>query len=76
MANPDLQADLDKTRATKGVLQSVLVWMNGYNDRLRAAVAAAMANGATAEELAPLTAEIGDTALVADQVAAAVAANP
>ena len=76
MASPDLATDLAKVTKTKGVLQSVEVYLSGQAARLKAAVDAAMANGATAEELQPFTAEINLMDTEADHVAEAIAANP
>lgn len=62
--------------AARGAMASATVLINGFQARLDAAVAAALANGATAEELQPLTdlsaAFEADTAALS----AAVAANP
>jgi len=76
MANPDLAVNLEKVTKTKGVLQSVRVYLDGQKARLEAAVAAALANGATAEELQPFTDEITLMDTEADAVAAAIIANP
>jgi hypothetical protein len=60
----------------RGAMQSATILIDGFQAKLDAAVAAAIANGATAEELAPLT-ELS-AALEADSQAlsAAVAKNP
>jgi hypothetical protein len=49
--------------------------ITGFQARLDAAVAAATANGATAEQLAPLTQLSADVKAKADALAAAVTAN-
>jgi hypothetical protein len=43
---------------TIGVMESARVFINGESARMDAAVAAALANGATAEQLAPITDEV------------------
>lgn len=76
MANPILSDLADSVTAARGAMQSATTLINGIAARIDAAVAAAIANGATAEELAPVSAE--STALKADATAlsTAVAANP
>jgi len=54
---------------------SAVLFINGSADRLAAAVAAALANGATAEELAPVQAEVDAMKASAESLAAAIAAN-
>jgi len=49
--------------------------MNGIAARIQAAIDAALANGATAAELAPVQAEADGLSAKADQLAAAVTAN-
>lgn len=76
MANPileDLKASVAKA---KGAMDSATDLINGFKAKLDAAVAAALANGATAEELAPLTDLSAQISVDADELAAAVAANP
>jgi hypothetical protein len=58
------------------VMDGATTLILGFNDRLSAAVAAALANGATAEQLAPIQSEIDAMAAAADALAAAVAAVP
>lgn len=62
-------------RAT-GAMESATVLINGIAARIAAAVAAAIANGATAEELAPVQAEVDRLNADAEALANAVAANP
>lgn len=50
--------------------------INGFGQRLADAVAAALANGATAEELAPVQAEVDALAASADSLATAIATVP
>ena len=68
----DLQAQVEKTN---GVVNSAITFINGIPALIAAAVAAAIANGATAEQLAPVVA-LGDTmGANADALAQAIAAN-
>ena len=62
--------------STVGVIDSTIVFINGLHQRLVEAVAAAVAGGATAEELAPVQAEADALKAKSDELAAAVAANP
>jgi hypothetical protein len=68
----DLTAQV--TKATT-VEKSAELLINGFQSRLDAAVAAAIANGATAEELAPLTELSTAMEAESDALAAAVSAN-
>lgn len=54
---------------------SAVVVMNGFQSRLDAAVAAALQNGATAAELAPITDEIASMKASKEALAAAIVAN-
>jgi len=65
----------DQVTKTTEVDESAVVLINGIADRITAAVAAAIANGATAEELAPVTDEVSALKKASDDLAAAVAAN-
>jgi len=76
MALANVQPFIDQVNATDGVLESVLVYIDGVKARQDAAVAEAMALGATAEELKPLTDEFAQQAALRDKVAAAITANP
>lgn len=75
MANPTL-ASLEAA-VTKAVTveQSAITLINGIAARIQAAVDAALANGATAEELAPVQAEADTLSAQSDALATAVAAN-
>jgi hypothetical protein len=75
MANPILGSLEAQVKANTDVEASAVVLLNGLKDRIAAAVAAAIANGATAEELAPVQAEVDALKGSADALAAAVAAN-
>ncbi len=58
-----------------GVAQSAEAALNGVAARIQAAIDAALANGATAAELAPVQAEVDGLNAEATALAAAVAAN-
>jgi len=76
MPNPilaDLAAAVEKAR---GAENSATALINGIAAKIQAAVAAAIENGATAAELAPITDEINALNAASDALAAAVAANP
>jgi len=68
----DLQAAV--TRNTD-VANSAVTLINGIASRMQAAVDAALANGASATELAPVTAEVAALNANSDALAAAVTAN-
>lgn len=57
------------------VMSSAETLINGIAGRIQAAVNQALANGATAEQLAPVTAEVAALNAGATSLAAAVAAN-
>jgi hypothetical protein len=76
MANATLAEDIEQVKRVRGVLQSTLLFIQGEAGRLRAAVDAALANGATAEELAPLSAEVDAMEAQANEIAGAIATNP
>lgn len=60
---------------TVGVEESAIVALDGVAARIEAAVAKALENGATAEQLAPVTAEVASLKATRERLAAAVAAN-
>jgi hypothetical protein len=75
MANQIL-ADLQETvAATTSVEDSATALINGFAARVQAAVDAAIANGATAAELAPVQAEVDALKAASDALSQAVAAN-
>lgn len=76
MANPIVQKTIDEVTKTRGVVQSATKLITNFHQILTDAVAAALANGATAEELQPVS-DVVD-ALAADEksLSDAVAANP
>jgi hypothetical protein len=75
MANPVL-ADLAATVAqATSVEDSAAALIGGFAARLQAAVDAAIANGATADELKPVSDEVAALKASSDALAAAVSAN-
>lgn len=76
MPSPIL-ADLDAAVTNaRGVMASATALIRGFSAKLKAAVDAALANGATAEELAPFG-ELDDALNAsASDLAAAVTENP
>jgi hypothetical protein len=59
-----------------GAEDSATALINTFASRMQAAVDAALQNGASAAELAPITDELVRLKTSADALAAAVAANP
>jgi len=76
MPNPVLEDLRAQVETTNGVIASAVAVLNGIAARIQAAVDAALANGATAEELAPVTAEVASLTASTQGLADAVAANP
>ena len=76
MAVPQLLADLDAqvTRATT-VMASATTLIRGIAARMQAAVDAALANGATAAELAPVHGEVTALTAASDDLSAALTEN-
>jgi hypothetical protein len=66
--------DAEVTRATT-VAASASALLRGITTRIEAAVAAALVNGATAEELAPVQAEVDALRASSDDLTAAVSEN-
>lgn len=75
MPNPALDAAITQIRATEDVLASVTLFAKSVPGLIDAAVQKALANGATAAELEPLTALSADLKAKTDEAAAAVVAN-
>lgn len=75
MANPVLEALREQVEKTTAVEASAAALINGINDRLKEAVDKALANGATAEELAPVQTVVDSLTSSSDSLSAAVAAN-
>jgi len=69
------QSIIDQITKTKGVLASVKTYLDGEAERHQKAIDAAIANGATAEQLAPVQALADDMGAQSDDIAAAIAAN-
>lgn len=74
--SPILNDLASQVTATSGVIASAVTLISGFSARLDAAVAAALANGATAAELAPITDEVAALKSGTDALAAAVASVP
>lgn len=75
MPNPTLDALAAQVTATTDVEDSAIALINGIAARIQAAVDAAIAGGATAADLAPVTDEIALLKAKTDALSAAVAAN-
>lgn len=71
----DLNPLIEEVKAIEGVVESATAFVNGVAARVQAAIDAALANGATAEQLAPVQAEVDAAKAKADLLAQAVAAN-
>lgn len=75
MANPVLDQLKAEVAEDVTIMGSATKLINGFAARLQAAVDAALANGATAAELAPVTDEIAALNAGSDELAAAISAN-
>ncbi len=76
MPATDLLADLQaQVTATTEIEASAVTLINGIAARVQAAVDAAIANGATAEQLKPVQGEVDSLSASNAALAAAVAAN-
>jgi len=73
--NPDLQALLDETEDVESTLDAALNFINGTPALIDAAVKQALANGATATELAPLSTLSTDLKSKSAAIKAAIVAN-
>lgn len=76
MTNPVVGTLVTDVNNAKGAMESAVVLINGFQARLDAAVAAALANGASAAELQPLTDLSAAFEADTTALASAVAANP
>lgn len=76
MTNPVIPDLTKSVTDAKGAMESATVLINGFKARLDAAVATALQNGATADELAPLSQLSTDLETDSVALANAVAANP
>ncbi len=75
MANPAVDAILAAVSAATSVDDSAIAFITGVPALITAAVAAAVANGATAEELAPVSQAALDLQAKSDALVAALTAN-
>ncbi len=75
MPNPVLDALKAQVEASTQVEASAVLLINGIAQRIADAIAAAIANGATAAELAPVQTEVDALKASAQTLADAVAAN-
>jgi hypothetical protein len=75
MANPVIGELVQEVSETTTIMESATVLINGFRDRLAAGIAAALANGATAAELEPLTTMKTELDTKGNALAAAVEAN-
>lgn len=76
MPATDILAALQaQVTASTAVDASAVTLINGIGDRITAAVSAAIANGATAEQLAPVTDEVAALKASSDALSQAVTAN-
>jgi hypothetical protein len=75
MAVPVIEALVASVAAEDSVIDSAIMLINGISAQISTAVAAAMANGATAAELAPLTDLNTSIQAKSAALSAAVAAN-
>jgi uncharacterized coiled-coil protein SlyX len=75
MPNQTLDALAAQVAATETVIDSAVTLINGIAGRIQAAVDAAVAGGASAADLAPVTQEVADLQARTQALAAAVSAN-
>ncbi len=76
MAVPKILTDLDAAITKANTVQaSAALLIRGIPTRLQAAVDLALANGATAEQLAPVQAEIDALTAAGDDLTAAILEN-
>jgi hypothetical protein len=75
MPNPNLDTLTREVNETVGVIESATSLINGFQAKLEAAIATALANGATEAELAPLATLSVELDSKTNDLAAAVAAN-
>jgi alkylhydroperoxidase/carboxymuconolactone decarboxylase family protein YurZ len=75
MANPVVQQTIDQVSRTNQVIASAIVLISGIKDMIAKAVQEAIQNGATAEELAPVSGLILTLGEESNTLAEAVAAN-
>jgi len=75
MASKILDDLKEQVKATVGAEESAVIAFQGFAARQQAAIDAALANGATAEELKPVQDEVTALKNSSDALAAAVVAN-
>lgn len=76
MPSPVIEDTISTIESTVGVMESARVAITGIAARIEAAVAAALVNGATAAELAPVSAEVALLKAKSQELSDAIAANP
>lgn len=76
MANPILDPLVADVTDAVGVMESARVLISGFQQKLADAITAALAGGATAAELQPLTALDAELKAKKQELADAVASNP
>lgn len=76
MAAADLGPMIAQVQGIEGGMDSALAYINTNSARMQVAVDAALANGATAAQLAPVQAELDATTAKSQAIAAAIVANP
>jgi len=74
--NPVVDAIGPSVAKAKGAMSSAVTLINSISSRLTAAVAKALENGATEEQLKPVVDEVADLNSGSDELAKAVADNP
>jgi hypothetical protein len=75
MAAANIDPLIAQVKADDAVVDSAVIWINGSLARIQAAVAAALASGATQAELQPLVDEIALQKTKVQAVADAIVAN-
>ncbi len=75
MPSPILQQLTDQVTNTTGVEQSAITFINGMQALIDAAVAAALENGATAEQLQPVSDVSNAMAAKSQELADAIVAH-
>ena len=74
--SPVLANIVTEVTEAKGAMSSATLAITGFAARQQAAIDAALELGATAEELAPIQAEVDALSATTDALAAAIASNP
>lgn len=71
----DLSPLIAEIKAVEDVEDAAVQWVNGESARMQTAINAALANGATAAQLAPVQAEVDAAKAKADAIGSAIVAN-